>query len=106
MSTASIAVKVLQRGINQYTATFSGALKLRSLRSLHVFEPQRSLRLMAAGGSSHSTLETLRFVNGAVKKLPLDTNKENYVRSVEGVCSIVTTNTIIIETLYVTRSLE
>ncbi len=42
---------------------------------------------MAEGSGSQpsvpGTLE-LKFVNSAIKNLPLDTTKENYVRSVQG----------------------
>ncbi len=34
--------------------------------------------------SAGKTLETLEFVNSAVKSLPLDSEEENYVRTVQG----------------------
>ncbi len=46
---------------------------------------------MATGGyENESTLETLKFVNSALKNLPLDNVKENYVRTVQGTmrCSL------------------
>ena len=38
---------------------------------------------MASGGDQ-STLESLEFVNGAVKSLPVEDNEDNYVRTVQG----------------------
>lgn len=43
----------------------------------------RILAAMSDDGAS-GTLETLKFVNGAIKKLPLDSVRENYVRTVQG----------------------
>ena len=39
---------------------------------------------MATG--DRRTLDNLKFVNGALRSLPIDSIKENYVRSVQGVC--------------------
>lgn len=44
---------------------------------------------MATGASATvstpgNTLETLHFVNGAIKSLPVEDNRDNYVRTVQG----------------------
>ena len=44
---------------------------------------RRTLATMASKGTS-VTLDTLKFVNGAIKQLPVDSVKENYVRTVQG----------------------
>lgn len=53
-----------------------------SIRSGGSFLLHTTSTAMASGGAS-ATLETLSFVNGALK-LPVDSVKENYVRTVQG----------------------
>ena len=37
-----------------------------------------------AGSGTEATLETLKFVNRAIKSLPVEENPDNYVRTVPG----------------------
>lgn len=59
----------------------------RSSSDLHCLSiSNRTLVAMANDSSaSGGTLETLNFVNGAAKKLPVDSVEENYVRTVQGI---------------------
>lgn len=87
--------------MNLMSSTFSAVRFIRVSSSLSVYT--RSIRyaslpkdpslagtasfcrssVMAEGGASW-TLEKLEFVNSAVQTLPVDKNKDNYVRSVQG----------------------
>ena len=63
----------------------------------------RRFALMAEGGAAGGKLETLKFVNSAVRSLPLDKEKANYTRSVQGMqldgggltCYVCNCNTLV-----------
>ena len=79
---ASVAVQAVARSLSP-SALRGFCLSPKYWFSSH--GTRRSIqRTMASGGVARNTLETLKFVNGALKNLPVDSIKENYVRSVPG----------------------
>ena len=56
----------------------------------HLFSPLSPVQVAGGGMASSSsrehsnTLLSLKFVNTALKELPLDSDKDNYVRTVQG----------------------
>ena len=91
-----LASRILSLSAKEYTVfklRDPVSLVLRPLLGLRVPDSNWTRRSVSTHGAmadsvvperAKATLETMKFVNRAIKSLPVEENKDNYVRSVSG----------------------